>query len=50
MALPHEAILGGVTSSRVSYDLLTMFQWVQGFYKNVLEDTDHNIREKMISI
>ena len=30
------------------YDQLTMSQWVQGFCKNVLEEPDHNIREKMM--
>ena len=35
VAWPHEAILGGVTRSRVSYDQLTMSQWVQGFCKNM---------------
>ena len=29
VAWPHEAILGGTTRSRVSYDQLTMSQWVQ---------------------
>ena len=48
MAWPHEAILGGTTRSRVSYDQLTMSQWVQGFCKNMLEEPDHNIRERMI--
>ena len=45
---PHEAILGGATRSRLSYDQLTMSQWVQGFCKNMLEESDHKIREKMI--
>ena len=39
---------GGGTRSRLSYDQLTMSQWVQGFWKNMLEETDHKIREKMI--
>ena len=39
---------GGVTRSRVSYDQLTMSQWVQGFCKNVLEESDHKVRERMI--
>ena len=46
VAWPHEAILGGVTRSRLSYDQLTMSQWVQGFCKNVLDESDHNVREK----
>ena len=48
VAWPHESILGGVTRSRMSYDQLTMSQWVQGFCKNILDESDSNIREKMI--
>ena len=48
VAWPHESILGGVTRSRMSYDQLTMSQWVQGFCKNILDESDNNIREKMI--
>ena len=40
--------MGGVTRSRVTYDQLSMSQWVQGFCKNMLEEQDHKIREKMI--
>ena len=43
VAWPHEVILGGVTRSRVSYDQLTMSQWVQGFCKNVLDESDHSV-------
>ena len=28
---PHEAILGGVSRQRISYDQLSLTQWVQGF-------------------
>ena len=48
VAWTHEAILGGVTRFRVSYDQLSMLQQVQCFCKNVLEESDHSIREKMI--
>ena len=48
VAWPHESILGGVTRSRMSYDQLTMSQWVQGFCKNILDESDNNTREKMI--
>ena len=34
---PHEAILGGVTCQQISYDQLSLTQWVQGFCKNILE-------------
>ena len=35
---PHEAILGGTARQRVSYDQLTLTQWVQGFCRNILEE------------
>ena len=34
---PHEAILGGTARQRVSYDQLTLTQWVQWFCRNILE-------------
>ena len=34
---PHEPILGGVSRQRVTYDQLSLTQWVQGFCKNILE-------------
>ena len=48
VAWPHEAILGGATRSRMSYDQLTMSQWVQGFCKNILDESNNSVREKMI--
>ena len=35
---PHEAILGGINRKRVTYDQLSLIQWVQGFCKNILEE------------
>ena len=48
VAWPHEAILGGATRARLSYDQLSMSQWVQGFCKNMLDEPDQKIRENMI--
>ena len=31
VAWPHEAILGGANRTRLTYDQLTLSQWVQGF-------------------
>ena len=48
VAWPHEAILGDANRTRLTYDQLSMSQWVQGFCKNVLDEPDQKIREKMI--
>ena len=48
VAWPHEAILGGATRARLSYNQLSMSQWVQGFCKNMLDEPDQKIRENMI--
>ena len=48
VAWPHEAIFGGANRQRISYDQLSLTQFVQGFSKNILEETDHKIREKML--
>ena len=48
VAWPHEVILGGTNRSRLTYDQLSMSQWVQEFCKNVLDEPDQGIREKMI--
>ena len=49
IAWPHEAILGGVNRSRLTYDQLSMSQWVQGFCKNTLDETCEQKRESMIT-
>ena len=46
---PHEAILGGVTCQRVNYDQLSSTQWVQGFCRNILEETDGGRKNIMVS-
>ena len=46
---PQDHILGGPSKQRLSYDQLNLTQFVQGFAKNILEESDHDCREKMLS-
>ena len=46
---PHEAILGGVSRQRISYDQLSLTQWVQGFCRNILEENCPEKKDIMIS-
>ena len=46
---PHEPILGGVSRQRVTYDQLSLTQWVQGFCKNILEQKSSDRRDIMVS-
>ena len=46
VAWPHDTILGGPSKQRVTYDQLSITQFVQGFTRNVLDEPDHEIREK----
>ena len=46
---PHEAILGGVNRQRVTYDQLSLTQWVQGFCKNILDEKSSQRRDTMVS-
>ena len=46
---PHEAILGGVTRQRVNYDQLSLTQWVQGFCRHILEESDGGRKDIMVS-
>ena len=46
---PHVPILGGTQRQRVSYDQLSLTQWVQGFCKNVLDEESNERRQIMIS-
>ena len=49
VSLPHEPILGGTHRQRVSYDQLSLPQWVQGFCKNILEEKSNERREVTVS-
>ena len=46
---PHEHILGGPTRQRVTYDNLSLTQFVQGFVKNVLDEPNQKSRDKMLA-
>ena len=39
VAWPHEQILGGASTQRLSYNHLNLTQFIQGFIKNILEDS-----------
>ena len=45
----HEPILGGISRQRVTYDQLSVTQWVQGFCKNILQQESSDRREIMVS-
>ena len=45
---PQDHVLGGPTKQRLSYDQLNLTQFVQGFAKNILEESEHDCREKML--
>ena len=46
---PHEAILGGTARQRVTYDQLTLTQWVQGFCWNILEEKSGKRKDLMVA-
>ena len=46
---PHEAILDGVSRQRVTYDQLSLTQFVQGFCKNIMEESCNDRRYTMVS-
>ena len=49
MLWPHESILGGVTRQRITYDQLSLTQWVQGFCKNILEQKSGSRQKSMVA-
>ena len=48
MAWSHDKILGGPSKQRVTYDQLSITQFIQGFTRNVLDEPNHEVREKML--
>ena len=46
---PHEAILGGANRQRLTYDHLSLTQWVQGFTRNILEKKSSSRRNTMLA-
>ena len=45
---PHEYILAGPNKERVSYNQLTVVQWVTGFCRTMREEHRHSIRDHML--
>ena len=45
---PHEYILSGLNKERVSYDQLSVTQWVAGFGRTMREEADPEIRQHML--
>ena len=45
---PQSFILGGPNKSRVSYDSLSVFQWVSGFCNIVKEESDSKAKNQML--
>ena len=48
VAWPHEHILGGHTRQRVTYDQLSLTQFIQGFVKNIIDEQDRDCKDKML--
>ena len=46
---PHEPILGELQRQRINYDQLSLTQWVQGFCRNILEESSVEHRDAMVS-
>ena len=46
---PYEAILGGTARQQVTYDQLTLTQWVQGFCWNILEEKSGKRKDLMVA-
>ena len=45
---PHNYVLGGSKKSRVSYDALTLSQWIGGFSQIIREETCTDTRNHML--
>ena len=45
---PHEHILGGLSCQRVTYDQLSLTQFIQGFVKNIIDEQDRDCKDKML--
>ena len=46
---PHEFILSGSSKERISYDQLSMPQWMAGFCRTMREETNLNLRDHMLN-
>ena len=45
---PHEYVLSGLNKERVSYDQLSVTQWVAGFARTMRDESDPEIRQYML--
>ena len=45
---PHEYVLAGQTKERVTYDQLSVTQWVAGFGRTIREESNADIRKHML--
>ena len=48
VAWPHDNVLGGVTRQIITYDQLSLTQFIQGFTRNILNESDGKIRDQML--
>ena len=48
VAWPHDNVLRVVTRQRVTYDQLSLTQFIQGFTRNILDESDGKVREQML--
>ena len=48
VAWPQDSVLGGQSRQRVTYDQLSLTQWVQGFAKNIIEEKSQDTRNHML--
>ena len=46
---PHEFVLAGSTKERISYDQLTMVQWMACFCRTMREENDTSLRSHMLN-
>ena len=45
---PHEYILSGLSKERVTYDQLSVTQWVAGFGRTMRDESDPEVRQHML--
>ena len=45
---PHEYVLSGINKERVSYDQLSITQWVAGFGRTTRDESDPEIKQHML--
>ena len=48
IAWSQDTVLGGQSRQRVTYDQLSLTQWVQGFARNMIEENCQETREQML--